>query len=84
MLFNPLLDSNEGKYRGGEGETPATPRLVQKAVEGGTSHGLSWKVKLITNNNDNAGFAIYSRIKFCVSGRKHLVVLAAAENVSIE
>ena len=42
-MLNPMLDKNEGTYRG-EGTTPVTTRLVQKIAEGKTSYyELSWK-----------------------------------------
>ena len=50
-MLNPTRDTKEGKYRGG-GEGKDTydhrGRFVQEAVEGKTSHGLTWKLKMTT------------------------------------
>ena len=31
-MLNPMRDKSEGTYRGGEGTTPVTTRLVQKKI----------------------------------------------------
>ena len=40
----------KANYRGEEGKRPVTTRLVQKEVEGNTSHGFKLQVKVMTKN----------------------------------
>ena len=67
--MNPVRDKKYRHVPGGRRVDALRPRLVQKLVEGKTSHELGWKVKVIIEKKQEQQKGVRESCVECVQAR---------------